>query len=360
MSGNEDEEKQHEPTQKKLDDARRKGEFARSTDLNTAASYIGLSLCALALGSSTLGGIGQTLTAMIERAEEIAPTLLDQRDQAVSGHILTALIFDLAPWFGIPALVVLLSILVQRSLVFAPEKLQPKLSRISPISNAKNKFGRSGLFEFSKSAGKLFVYAMVLSIYLVRKTPDLLGVLHYPPAMANAVMLDLALDFLLVSVVIAVLVGGVDYMWQFFEHLRRHRMSHNELKEEVKQAEGDPQTKQQRRQKGTQIALNQMLSDVPDADVVIVNPTHYAVALKWDRSQPGAPVCVAKGTDEIARKIREKASESGVPLHSDPPTARALFTSVEIGQEILPDHYRAVAAAIRFAEEMRKRRRGLS
>ena len=134
-------------------------------------------------------------------------------------------------------------------------------------------------------------------------------------------------------------------------------MSRKEMTDEAKEQEGDPHVKQQRRQKGYEIAMNQMLADVPDADVVVVNPTHYAVALKWDRLQGGAPICVAKGVDDIAARIRETANENNVPIHRDPPTARALYATVDIGEQILPEHYRAVAASIRFAEKMRAKMR---
>ncbi|MGB8814338.1 MAG: EscU/YscU/HrcU family type III secretion system export apparatus switch protein, partial [Paracoccaceae bacterium] len=123
-------------------------------------------------------------------------------------------------------------------------------------------------------------------------------------------------------------------------------------------SEGDPHAKAQRRQRGYDIATNKMLADVATADVIVVNPTHYAVALKWDRTAKRAPICVAKGVDEIAARIRERAAEAGVPIHRDPPTARALHASVELGQEIRPEHYRAVAAAVRFAEAMRRRAKG--
>jgi len=129
------------------------------------------------------------------------------------------------------------------------------------------------------------------------------------------------------------------------------------VKEEHKQSEGDPHTKQQRRQRGMDLANNRMMIDVPSADVIIVNPTHFAVALKWTREKNKAPECVAKGVDEVAAKIREIASEHGVPIHRDPPTARTIFNTVEIGEEIQPDHYKAVAAAIRISEAMREKAR---
>ena len=239
----------------------------------------------------------------------------------------------------------------------APDKLKPKLSKISPLSNAKNKFGRSGLFEFAKSFTKLSIYSVILGFFLFSKLTTIVGTMYLNPQMATVVLLELSMQFFGLVCVVMLLIGGVDYMWQYQEHLRKNRMSHKEMMDEFKQNEGDPHMKQKRRQKGYEIAMNQMLTDVPDADVVIVNPTHYAVALKWSRLPGEAPVCVAKGVDEIAARIREAAAEAGVPIHRDPPTARALHASVEIGQEIMPDQYQAVAAAIRFAEMMRKKAR---
>jgi flagellar biosynthetic protein FlhB len=134
-------------------------------------------------------------------------------------------------------------------------------------------------------------------------------------------------------------------------------MSRKEVMDEYKESEGDPHFKAARRQRAQDIATNRMLADVEGADVVIVNPTHYAVALRWDRGKGGAPVCVAKGVDEIARVIRERAALHGVPVHSDPPAARSIYAAVELGQEIRIEHFRAVAAAIRFADAMRKKAR---
>ena len=167
----------------------------------------------------------------------------------------------------------------------------------------------------------------------------------------------MSVEYFGIVLLLAFTIGGIDYLWQHQEHLRKNRMSRKELQDEAKQTEGDPHTKQQRRQRGYEIAMNKMLADVPDADVVIVNPTHYAVALKWSRAAGAAPICVAKGVDEVAARIRQIASESAVPIHRDPPTARALYASVDISQEIQPEHYQAVAAAIRFAELMRRKAR---
>ena len=358
MSGaGEDEDKQHDPTPKKLEEARKKGEIARSADLTTAAGYAGIALVALSVGAASLTALGAAAQTLLARPDTLAPLMFGGSARPLAGGLMAAVLVGAAPWFAGPVLAALLSILAQRSLIVVPSKLQPKLSRISPLANAKNKFGRKGLFEFAKSAVKLSVFGTVLAIYLIRHVPDILSSMNHGPGPAMTQMFGMAVEFLLVVVALSVLIGAIDYLWQYFEHIRSNRMSDKDVKDEMKQAEGDPVMKQQRRQKGMAIAMNRMLADVPKADVVIVNPTHYAVALKWDRTSPGAPVCVAKGVDEIAARIREAAAGAGVPLHSDPPTARALHATVEIGQEIRRDHYRAVAAAIRFAEAMRKKAR---
>ena len=356
--GSDDDDKQFEPTQKKLDDARKKGDIARSTDLNTAASYSGILLVAVAMGAGAISSFGQLLANMVGNADKISKSFFQDSAQPISGGVLQTLMTSVGPWFVIPGLIVLLTILAQRSFIVAPEKLIPKLSRISPISNAKNKFGRNGLFEFGKSFFKLLIYSIVLAMFLKSKLPEILGTVHLTPAMATSVLLRLVVEFLSIVLLIALSIGAVDFMWQKAEHTRKNRMSRKEMTDEAKQSEGDPHMKQQRRQKGYAIAMNQMMADVPEADVIIVNPEHYAVALKWDRNAGAAPVCVAKGVDEVAARIRESAAEAGVPIHRDPPTARMLFAKIEVGQEIWPEHYQAVAAAIRFAEKLRGKVKG--
>jgi flagellar biosynthetic protein FlhB len=167
----------------------------------------------------------------------------------------------------------------------------------------------------------------------------------------------LTIDFLLLILLATLVLGGGDYLWQVHLHRQRNRMSRKEMMDEFKESEGDPHFKAARRQRAQEVATNRMLADVERADVVVVNPTHYAVALRWERGKGGAPICVAKGIDEIARIIRERAAAHGVPIHSDPPCARAIYATVELGQEVRADHYRAVAAAIRFADAMRRKAR---
>ncbi len=356
-AGDDDSEKSHEATPQKLQKAREKGEVAKSTDVSVAAAYGGLLLTAMVFGSGSVERFGSAMMVMLDQPDQLATLFFDGGASAPVGGLMRAVAAPLAPWFIIPAAAVVLSVLAQRAFVFAPTKIAPKLSRISILSNAKNKFGRSGFFEFFKSFAKLTLYSACLGLFLRARLPDMVGAAASGPLTGIALMARLCIEFMFLAVVIATAIAGLDMAWQYHEHLRKNRMSRKEIMDETKDAEGDPHMKQQRRQRGQQIAMNQMMADVPGADVVIVNPTHYAVALKWSRMRGAAPVCVAKGVDEIAATIRETAMTAGVPIHSDPPTARAIHATVELGQEISEDHYRAVAAAIRFAEQMRMRAR---
>ncbi len=358
MSADDDEagDKPHDPTPKRLEEARKKGQIPRSQDMTTSAAYLGLFLGLAFLGASGVTGVGTAAMVLIDQPDRLAPLFFGGATGPLGG-LLGTLGLALAPVFLLPAAGALASIALQRGFLVTPDNLAPKLSRISPLANARNKFGRSGLFEFAKAAAKLCLVSLALGLYLAREAEAILGLSHLPPGLIGVELGRLVTGFLLVVLLVTMAIAGLDYLWQYFEHIRRNRMSLKELRDEMKESEGDPHLKGERRRRAVDIATNRMLAEVPKSDVVIVNPTHYAVALKWSRRKGAAPVCVAKGTDEIAARIREAAAEAGVPIHRDPPTARAIHATVELGHEIRPDHYRAVAAAIRFAERMRARAR---
>ena len=347
-------EKEHEPSQKKLDEARQKGEIPRSADLITAASYAGFLLASFAFGEAGLIRAGEAATVLLGQSDKLSTLFLSGSGTAIGG-VMGAFVLALAAFFLAPFFTALLAVIAQRSMIFTPSKLAPKLNRISPISGFKNKFGRKGLFEFAKSAFKLTLISCLLFGFLRYQTDKILGMMFLSPTHSTAMMMKIILHFIGIITLIVTVIGGIDYFWQHAEHKRQNRMSRKEMMDEHKSSEGDPHMKAKRRQKGQEIANSSMLLDVGKADVVIVNPTHYAVALRWDKASGRAPTCVAKGVDEIAARIRERAAEAGVPLHADPPTARLLYANLEIGQEIHPDHYRVVAAAIRFAEALRNK-----
>lgn len=351
-------EKPFEATPRKLEQARRKGEFPISQDLITSAVYLGILLALALLGAYTVETAGTALRGLFERPDDLARQVFADRGRVALDGVMVAILIVAAIWLGLPTFMAICGAIVQQALVLAPEKLKPKLSRISPVSNAKQKFGRDGLFNFAKSTVKLAIYSATLGVIGFSRLDDILISPMLPRDAALLLLADLGWQLLLTAFAIMLTISLIDYLWQRAEFLRKQRMSLKELRDETKETEGDPHTKQARRQRGYEIATNKMLADVPAADVVVVNPEHYAVALKWDRSRASAPVCIAKGIDQIAARIRETANEHGVPIHRDPTTARALFATMEIGDEIPVAHYPAIAAAIRFADRIRAQANG--
>ena len=351
-------EKVFDPTPQKLAEARRKGDVAKSTDVHTAATYLALLAVFVTVGGFAVDQAASVLMVLIGQPDRLTGMILGPGGGQISASIIAEALWALAPIFLLPIGAVIVSLVGQQALVFSGEKLIPKMSRISLISNAKNKFGPTGLVEFAKSAVKLTAISVALWIYLVGDLDVMIGAARAEPQVMGALMMETLVVLLSITAVISVAIAAIDVSWQRFDHERKLRMSYQDLKEENKQSEGDPHMKAQRRQRGQEIANNRMLLEVPKADVIIVNPTHYAVALKWSRTKGSAPSCVAKGEGEIALRIREIAGDSGIPIHSDPPTARALHATVEIGAEIPPEQYKAVAAAIRFADRMRAAAKG--
>lgn len=352
MSASEDDEdKPHEASAKRLEDMRKQGQIPRSQDLFGAAALAGLVGALFGPAAKAPEHLGASLAILLA-----SPDRIELERPALAGLLLEVLT-ALAPIFLLPMVAVILMITLQRAWLFTPGNFAFRFSRISPFAAAAQRFGPQGLVAFGKSAAKLIVISLVLGLFLQSREKVVLGVMFLAPAPAMAVTLGLLRDFLTVVLGIVIAFGLGDYFWQWLKHRKRAMMSRQDMIEEHKESEGDPHLKAHRKQRGQDIAMNRMLLDVPGADVVIVNPTHYAVALKWDRAARRPPVCVAKGVDEIAARIREQAQKAGVPIHSDPPTARALHAALKIGDEIAPEHYKVVAAAIRFAEAMRRRAR---
>ena len=354
MSEEENEDKQHEPSQKKLDDARKKGEIPRSTDLSVAAGYGGMLLVYAGFGSASLVLLCAEMVGYMEQA--FLPLDL-QGARNLTGGLMQSIWVLVGGWFVVPAGCVVLLLVALKGFTFAPDKLQFKMSRISPLSNARNKFGRSGLFEFAKSVIKLMVYSVCLGFFLKARLSEIAAVTSMSPGSAVLLMFRMGAEFFFVAFLVALVIGGVDYLWQYTEHLRKNRMSDKDMRDEQKEAEGDPHMKGARRQKAQELALNQMAARVPEATVIIVNPEHYAVALAWSRLPGSAPICVAKGVDEAAQTIKAIAREHDIPIHRDPPTARALYATTQIDQEIEAEQFKSVAAAIRFADQIKMKMR---
>ena len=355
--GEDDQDKEHEATQQKLIEARKQGDVPRSVDLLTAAGIGGFLLSLYAMGAWVVQSAGSAGIVLLDHSDRLSRLVGSGGADGQIGGLLLALAGPPLALLGLPPLLVLTVLAATRGFVFAPDRLAPKLSRISPIAAARQKFGVDGLVEFAKSAVKLCLVSVILYLFLASRAEEIIATVYMEPNLSAEVLAKLIQEFLVVLLLLAVAMGGVDYLWQIHLFRQRNKMSRKEVMDEFKESEGDPHLKSARRQRAQEVATNRMLIDVGKADVVVVNPTHYAVALRWERTKGKAPVCVAKGVDEIALRIRERAAEHGVPIHSDPPTARAVFATVEIGQDIRIEHYRAIAAAVRFADAMRRKAR---
>jgi flagellar biosynthetic protein FlhB len=349
-------EKPHEPTQRKLEEARRQGDVPHSADLAAVAAQAGLLAALLVLGPAALERAGRFGARLLADADRLAAGMRGD-GQGVAALVLAETARLVVPFAALPAAAALAALAVQRALVVAPARLAPRLSRISPLAALAHRFGPAGLFEFAKGLAKLVILSTALAVVLAGERDAVLAGAALPPAAALAELLRITLRFLVAAIAVLAALAAADWLFQVARHRRQNRMSRQELIDEWKQTDGDPQLKAQRRRRAFDIATNRMLRDVPKADVVIVNPTHYAVALRWSRASGRAPVCVAKGVDEVAARIRTAAALAGVPIRHDPPTARTLHATVDLGEEIRPEHYRAVAAAIRFAEAARRRAR---
>ena len=352
--GNDDSgEKSHDASQQKIDKSRKKGDIARSMDVSAAAGYLGFFVALTFVGIDGVAKSGAVLAQVFGNADTLSRSLLSTGGSAMAAQLFGQALAGLLPIFLLPFLAALLVTLAQRLFVFVPSKIKPKGNRISPLQGLKNKYGAKGIVEFLKTVSKMLLVAVGVYLLLRSQKDEILGMVRASPAEVALELGKILTSMVLMVMAIALLIALADFMWQKYHHLQKLRMSHKELQDESKESEGDPHMKGKRRQRAQEIATNQMLHDVPRADVIIVNPTHYAVALEWARTPGTAPVVIAKGVDDVARRIREVATESGVPIHSDPPTARALHATVKIGHEIDPEHYRAIAAAIRFATDMR-------
>jgi len=353
QGGDEGQEKSHDPTPARLLKARQEGDVAQSKEVNAAASYVGFYLAIVFASGPALTSLNAPLHEMLSQPHAISSHIFHSPAGQFTGDLILRMLPASALFLGLPALGVLASLLGQQAIVFSASKIKPKLSKISIAANAKKKFGPSGLVEFLKSAVKLLTIIAIFGFFFAQRFTELPAEALFPAQQIPEGILREALFFIGLITLFSIALAGIDLPWTIHQHTQKLKMTMEDLKKESKENEGDPELKRNRRQRAQDVATNKMLHDVPNASVIIVNPTHYAVALRWNRETREAPICVAKGVDEIAARIREIAERENIPIHDDPPTARAIFSTVKVGSVIERSHYAAVAAAIHFADDIR-------
>ncbi|HXQ51241.1 MAG TPA: flagellar biosynthesis protein FlhB [Stellaceae bacterium] len=340
-----DGQKTEDPSQRKLDRARDEGQVAQSREINTWFMLGTAGLILLFLAPSTARAVSHALAAFVEPGRFIAA---DGIMWGAVASTLRGVAISVALPLGLLMLAAVVATVAQTGFVFATEKLRFDLGHISPASGAKRLFSLRSLVEMLKSLAKVAVVGAVAVMMLRGEVDRIAGLATLSPEDALGIIEHLMLRLLVGVLSVLTLLAGMDYVYQRLQHIRSLRMTKREVKDEQKQSEGDPLIRGRLRQIRMDRARRRMMAAVPGASVVITNPTHYAVALKYELGAAGAPKVVAKGSDLIALRIREIAAENDVPVVENPPLARALHASVEIDREIPPEHYKAVAEIIGY------------
>ncbi|MFY9955385.1 flagellar biosynthesis protein FlhB [Bradyrhizobium sp.] len=351
---NDTSDKTEDPTQKRLDDAHDRGDVAKSQEINTWFVISGATLVLSTFSGSIGGGILMPLRNLIVNSWMIradGPGLL-----ALARSLELAVIAAIGMPLLMLALAAIAGNMVQHRLVWSAETLKPKLSKISPGAGAKRIFGKQAAANFAKGVFKVIALGAVMTAILWPERHRLESFMHFDPAMILDVTTNLTVHLMGAVVAMLAVVAIADYLFQYRQWFERQKMSLQEMKEEFKQSEGDPHVKARLRQLRAARMKKRMMAAVPKASVVITNPTHYSVALSYERGM-SAPVCLAKGADNIALKIREVAKAHDIPIVENVPLARALYATVEIDGEIPVEHYHAVAEIIGYVMGLR---RGLS
>ncbi len=343
-----------EATPRRLEEARKDGDVAKSVELAQVAALAG-AVTAVALGG---GALSRSL------AEALTPFLAHPEAMQVEGEAGVRLAWSLA-WGVMPALMAVLGAamlagvggnVIQHGFLFTTAKLKPDISKISPIRGFQRLFGIDGLANFVRAALKVALTAAVAWWVLAPRAKDFPGLVALGPADLLAFSADLGRRLVFAVLGLLALLAVIDFVWQRQRFLVRMRMTREELKEDYRQSEGDPHIRARLRQIRLERARRRMIQQVPKATVVVANPTHYAIALRYEQGETPAPECVAKGVDAVALRIREVAEEHGVPVVEDPPLARALYQAVDVDQIIPTQHYEAVAKIIGFILAGRRRR----
>ncbi len=349
-------EKTEQPTEKRLRDAKKKGQVAKSQDLSSAIMLIAAVGVVWLIGGYIGGVLQITVKDQIEFAASFKGEFTNQVANDVLWRGLKTMIFILSPMFIVVFVFAFLSNYLQVGSIFSFESVSPKFSKLNPAEGFKNKFLKSRPYvELLKTVIKMLIVAFVAGYVLWGSRDDVVRLLSKSPGDVSFFTFSLILEICLKIGLVFLVIGGGDFFLQRFLHKKELKMTKHEVKEEYKETEGNPLIKAQRRSLHREILSQSMAAAVRDADVILANPTHVAVAIKYERGKADAPIITAKGADLMAAQIRQVAAESGVPVKRDIPLARALY-EFDVEDEVPEALYEAVAVVLQWVYSMAEER----
>ncbi|MFC6639669.1 flagellar biosynthesis protein FlhB [Sulfitobacter sp. JBTF-M27] len=354
---NDSTEKALEPTEKRLKDARRKGDVPSSKETGNMVVVIALlGIIAFVLPFQT-PRVVDALSSLIEQASTMtvatgAPGLV--RLGQITSEFTLNLVWGIAPLFGVLLLGAVIGAIVQGETVIAFERIKPKLSKISPAEGLKRLFSANSLVEFLKSIVKVFAIGFLAIWFTNQAVRDIWNTSGFVPEYLPGYLVEAAKKLLMAAAILLLPVAIADILWRRFDWRKKQRMSQKDLKDEIKESEGSPEIRNKRARRRRELSQQRTIAVVPIADVILTNPTHYSVALKYDPARDMAPVCIAKGADMVALRIREIAFEHDIPIVENKPLARLLYDTVEVDQAVPVEHWEIVAEIISFVFDLKK------
>jgi flagellar biosynthesis protein FlhB len=351
----EDLERTEQPTAKRLEEARKNGQIPRSPELTTAAVVL-----IAGAGLHFMGGtLGSNLFEMMRGSLSLSRDQALDESSAISMFAASALhaLLACAPILGLTLAAALLAPLAIGGWNIAFGVLAPDFTRLSPMAGFGRMFSMRGVVELAKAFVKFLLCALIAAVFLWVKRAELLALGSESTAASIGHAITLSGQALLACAGALVIIAAVDVPWQLFQHMKSLRMTRQEIRDELKESEGNPEVKGKIRQIQQDMARRRMMAEVPKADVVVTNPTHFAVALRYDDKRMRAPIVVAKGADAVAARIREVATEHDVAIFEAPPLARALFRSVDLNREVPANLYVAVAQVLTYVYQLKAARK---
>ncbi|ESQ86285.1 hypothetical protein AEAC466_03550 [Asticcacaulis sp. AC466] len=350
------EDKTEDASGRKLQQAREKGDVGKSGDLPQALSLIGACAVVALKGPDICKSLTANLIPFIDHPDQMLGALDGDGGMGIARAVILNIVPILLMIMGASMFMGIAGNVLQTGLMFTPSKLAPDFTKLNPMTGFKRLFGVDAFIQFGKTLLKLVVTGIIVWMVVKNRLPGIVGLAAASPMMILPYVKEAAIALALAVCLFLFIEGVGDFALQKFRFLQRMKMSKQEQKEEYKQTEGDPHIKARLRQLRMEKGRRRMMSNVKNATVVVTNPTHYAVALQYEPGEMAAPVCVAKGMDAVALKIREEAGKHTVPIVEDPPLARALYAAIEIDDTIPEEHFAAVAKLISFV--MAKKKRG--